>query len=276
MDTRFIESLIAVIEEGSIAGAARRQMLTPAAISQRIQALETEFKCQLFSRAGNTVQPTDNCLAILPKAQFILMEVQKLIEETQDTSLKGTLRVGANSTSLIAFIPSTLKAIRTLAPDANFHVVPGNSIDLYQDLQNGNLDAAIMVKPPMGIPKSLRYWILRSEPLVLIHSPSYQGDTRTILENAPYIRFDPTCWGGQVAEQYINHNKIKKQAIFDLDSLEAIAQLVSEGVGVSLVPEWAGLEQFGNKLSITHVDSKEFLTNMVLMTAYHPRQKKLL
>ena len=276
MDTRFIESLVAVIEEGSIAAAARRQILTPAAISQRIQALEAEFKCKLFSRAGNTVQPTEACLAILPKAQFILKEVEQLVEDIRDTSLQGTLRVGANSTSLIAFIPSTLKSIRSLAPNANFHVVPGNSIDLYRDLQNNNLDAAIMVKPPMGIPKSLRYWTLRSEPLVLIHSQAYQGDVRTILENSPYIRFDPTCWGGQIAEQYILHHKINKRAIFDLDSLEAIAQLVCEDVGVSLVPQWAGLEQFEDKLSITPIDSKEFLTHMILLTTYHPRQKRLL
>ena len=36
MDSRFLESLVAVVEEGSIAAAARAQGITPAAISQRI------------------------------------------------------------------------------------------------------------------------------------------------------------------------------------------------------------------------------------------------
>jgi DNA-binding transcriptional LysR family regulator len=44
MDIRFLESLIAVVETGSIAGAARLQYLTAAAVSQRIQALEKEIQ----------------------------------------------------------------------------------------------------------------------------------------------------------------------------------------------------------------------------------------
>ncbi|WP_305417582.1 LysR family transcriptional regulator [Photobacterium leiognathi] len=44
MDTRFLETLITVVEQGSIAAAAREQLLTPAAVSQRIQSLEREFK----------------------------------------------------------------------------------------------------------------------------------------------------------------------------------------------------------------------------------------
>lgn len=276
MDTRFLESLISVVEEGSIASAARSQMITPAAVSQRIQALEAEFKCKLFSRAGSTVQPTDACLALLPKVKRLLQDVRILVDSVQDSGLSGTLRVGANSTSLTAFIPGALKSIRLAAPNATFQVIPGNSIDLYRDLQEGLLDAAIMVEPPTSLPKSLRSLPLRTEPLVLIHHPKYKGSPMSILQASPYIRYDPTCWGGQIAEKYMIHNRIKKAPIFDLDSLEAIAQLVSEDVGVSFVPMWAGLEHFSNKISITQVDNDQHNTEIVLVSAFHPRQPKLL
>ncbi len=143
MDTRFLETLITVVEQGSIAAAAREQLLTPAAVSQRIQSLEREFKCKLFSRAGNTVQPTNSCLMLLPKAKALVKDTRSLIETTTDSHLKGTLNVGVNSTSLTAYIPSTLQYLRTAAPDAKFSITPGNSIDLYQQVIDGDIDAAI-------------------------------------------------------------------------------------------------------------------------------------
>ncbi|MFL6719014.1 MAG: LysR family transcriptional regulator, partial [Burkholderiaceae bacterium] len=54
MDTRFLESLVTVVEQGSIAEAARRLNLTPAAITQRIQALERELGTALLMRSGRT------------------------------------------------------------------------------------------------------------------------------------------------------------------------------------------------------------------------------
>ncbi|AQS36419.1 transcriptional regulator [Shewanella psychrophila] len=276
MDTRFLDSLIAVAEEGSIAGAARAQLITAAAVSQRIQALEREFKCKLFSRAGNTVQPTDACLTIIPKAKSLVREARDLIEIVQDSGLNGTLRIGANSTSLTAFIPATLKSIRASVPEAKFHITPGNSIDLYRSLINGDIDAAIMVMPPSAIPKSLRYWVLRDEPLALLHHKSIKGTLTDILDNKPYIRYDPSCWGGQMPELFMVEKGMTKNTIFDLDSLEAIAQLVSEEVGVSMVPIWAGLELFDETITTLPIPDKKYHRKMVLMSAYHPRQPRLL
>ena len=43
MDTRFLDSFVTVVDGGSIAEAARRLNLTPAAVAQRIRALESEI-----------------------------------------------------------------------------------------------------------------------------------------------------------------------------------------------------------------------------------------
>ena len=44
MDIRYLESLITIVELGSIARAAHAQNLTPAAVGQRIHAIEKNFK----------------------------------------------------------------------------------------------------------------------------------------------------------------------------------------------------------------------------------------
>lgn len=73
MDTRFLESLVAVVETGSIASAARLQNLTATAVSQRIPALEVEFDTPLLSRSAHSARPTEACLNLLPRAQTLLI-----------------------------------------------------------------------------------------------------------------------------------------------------------------------------------------------------------
>ncbi|MCG3883280.1 LysR family transcriptional regulator [Photobacterium leiognathi] len=276
MDTRFLETLITVVEQGSIAAAAREQLLTPAAVSQRIQSLEREFKCKLFSRAGNTVQPTNSCLMLLPKAKALVKDTRSLIETATDSHLKGTLNVGVNSTSLTAYIPSTLQYLRTAAPDAKFSITPGNSIDLYQQVIDGDIDAAIMMMPFGDIPKSLQYWILREEPLAVICHKSVHGTAKKILSQNPYIRYDPRCWGGKIAESYVQAEAITSEPIFDLDSLEIITQLVADNVGVSVIPYWFALDKFKNDINIITIPHKKYQRRIVAISAYHPQQPHLL
>jgi DNA-binding transcriptional LysR family regulator len=78
LDIRFLESLIAVVEGGSISAAARMQGLTATAISQRIRALEAEFGADLLIRAGHKATPTKACLNLLPRVRDLILEAAML------------------------------------------------------------------------------------------------------------------------------------------------------------------------------------------------------
>ena len=68
MDIRYLESLISIIELGSIARAARAQNLTPAAVGQRIATLEKLFDIALLDRSTHRAVPTEACIRLLPRA----------------------------------------------------------------------------------------------------------------------------------------------------------------------------------------------------------------
>ena len=55
METSFLNSFVLVAETGSMAEAARRQGITPAAVAQQVRALERELNATLVARAGRTV-----------------------------------------------------------------------------------------------------------------------------------------------------------------------------------------------------------------------------
>lgn len=243
MDTRFLKSLIAVVETGSIAGAARRQGLTATAVSQRIRVLEDEFGTPLLSREARSAKPTAACLGLLPRARQLVLDAARLTGELEEGGLTGILRLGAISTALYDYVPSILTAFREQATKAELSIRPGSSKDLFEELMNGDLDAAILVSPPFALPKVLRSETLANQPLVHI-APALAADRdkATIeTEDLPWIAYDRTSWGGQIVWAHFAGGNPDGRIICELDSLETIAFMVEQGLGQAIVPAWSGL-----------------------------------
>ncbi|SON55694.1 Morphology and auto-aggregation control protein [Hartmannibacter diazotrophicus] len=274
MDTRFLESLLAVVETGSIAGAARRQNLTATAVSQRMRALEQELGCELLSRGAHSAAPTEACLALLPRAQALLREASLLHADVRRESLSGEMRIGAISTVLTSLVPHLLHESADKAPDLKLKLLPGSSSHLYEQLVSGQIDAAILVTPPFTLPKTLTSVPLRSEPLVFISdgAPTRRTVSARVAEE-PFIRYDSSSWGGQLAQAYLRHLRLEPDVRFDLDALETISLLVSKGLGNALVPFWPGLEQTG--VALTELpDAQAFARGIVLLHASLPARPR--
>jgi DNA-binding transcriptional LysR family regulator len=240
METRFLENFIAVAELGSMAAAARRLGDTPAAVAQRIHALEAEVGAALIVRAGRTVMPTEAGAAILERGRDILRSVRDMRAVAVGEALAGEIRLGAISTALTGLLPKILKRFVAAAPLVDLYVVPGTSVELYRRVSDGDLDAAIMVRPQFALPKTSDWRTLRHEPLVLLTPRAMkQRDPRDILRQEPFIRYDRNHWGGRLADAYLRRLGIRPRERLELDALEAIAVMVSQGLGVSLVPDWA-------------------------------------
>lgn len=248
MKSDYLSSLIAAIECGSIAEAARQQGITAAALSQRIQVLERELNAPLLNRIGHSARPTDAALAILPRARRIVREVEMLSGDIHANALSGTLKIGAISTALTGLLPSALVTLHRDAPNIMPQIVPGTSSMLYASLEREEIDVAIIVQPPFDIPKRYRWQALHSEELTLIANTSFAGSVKDILTSQPYISYDPNSWGGRLAHQYLNDNNLTPRQLIELDGLEAISLLVKEGMGVSLVPRWPGLSAISSEL----------------------------
>ncbi|MEI9983714.1 MAG: LysR substrate-binding domain-containing protein [Aliidongia sp.] len=240
MDTQFLESFVLVVEYGSVAEAARRLNLTAAAVTQRIRALEREIGTALVSRSGRTVRATEAGAAVLSRAQGLLREVRDLRVLANEQNFAGEINLGAISSALTGILPPILSRLARKHPAMKLHIDPGLSSELYRKVNDGELDAAVVVAPQFALPKTCGWATWREEPLVvLVHRGITDTDPHRILASEPFLRYDRRQWGGRLAETYLQHAGIRPQDRYELDSLEAIAVMVDRELGVSLVPDWA-------------------------------------
>ena len=266
METRYLKSLIAVVESGSIAEGARTEHITAAALGQRVQALERELGFALLSRSGHSAKPTQACMLLLPRARRMVREAELLQSDICEDGLSGNVRIGAISTALTGMLPRVLRQFTQLAPASNPVIVPGTSSGLFKMLQAGELDAALVVDPPFTLPRTLHTLVLRQEPLMLLAPQGTPDDHLALLLDQPYIRYDPNSWGGRYAAQWLEDQGIAPTVLCDLDALETIALLVADGMGVSLVPQWMGIERFASACRCMPIQGKGYTRSLVLVS----------
>ncbi|MBY3177627.1 LysR family transcriptional regulator [Rhizobium leguminosarum] len=240
MDTRFLETFIVVAERHSLAEAAQRLNLTPAAVAQRIRALEAELGVRLLVRSGRVMRPTEAGFAILERCRDLVRDTRDLKAMAGTATISGEMRIGAINTALTGLAPDILHRLAQDYPLIEIFLKPGASMDLYAEVLNGGLDAAFIIEPRFPMQKTLTFNKLRQEPLVLIAPRDCEGaDPLELLQTLPFIRYDRNQWGGHIADEYLREIGIRPVERYELDALEAIAVMVDRGLGISIVPDWA-------------------------------------
>lgn len=240
MDTQFLNTFVSVVDNGSMAAAARLLNITPAAVAQQIRTLERQIGTPLIARAGRTVSVTEAGARVLGRARDLLRDASDLRAVANDDATAGELRLGAGTTALTGILPDIL--VRTVArfPQISVFIKPGYSADLYRAVESGELDAAVVLEAPFVLHKTCGWQLLREEPLVVLAPQSMAGrDPHDLLATQPLIRYDRNQWGGRKADEYLRTVGITPHERFELNALNAIAVMVDRGLGVSLVPDWA-------------------------------------
>lgn len=240
MNTRFLESFVVIADCGSIAEASRRLNITPAALAQQLRALEKDLGHKLVRRAGRTVRPTAAGLAVLRHARPLIDGIRDLKAIAANDEPAGRLRIGATATAMTGMMPEIVAGLRKRHPKIEFFLRPDSSVNLYHGVLTGELDAAVIVRPHFIVPKSIGWLTLRREPLVLIAPKGMDlKDPHTILSEQIFIRYDRNQWGGQIVDRYLRTHQLVVKEWLELDALDAIAALVSRGLGVAILPDWA-------------------------------------
>jgi DNA-binding transcriptional LysR family regulator len=240
VDTQFLHTFITIVDQGSMAAAARVLNITPAAVAQQIRTLEREIGATLIARVGRTVSVTEEGSRILQRSRDLLRNVADLRSVANESGVSGELRLGACPTALAGMLPDVLARMVDTFPEINVFIKPGYSADLYRAVEAGDLDAAVVLQAPFPLPKTCEWLLLREEPLIVLAPKSMADeDPHVLLATQPLIRYDRNQWGGRQADEYLRARGIVPRERFELNALNAIAVMVDRGLGVSLVPDWA-------------------------------------
>ncbi|KPA91220.1 LysR substrate-binding domain-containing protein [Pseudomonas asplenii] len=238
MSLREFRTLVAIAQYGSFARAAEAIHLTQSAVSLHVKSLEDTFGAPLFDRTRRIPLMTPAGHLVLDRAREILAIHDSIAADLSDGSqLRGTLRIGAIHTALSGFLPAALAALSAEHPHLRVNVASGMSAELAIRIDNGELDAAITTEPVKPYPFGLVSTPLYQEGFWIVAPANLPcRDPRGLLQDYPFIRFDRRAWAGRTIERELRRLRIRVQTSMELDSQDAILQMVASGLGVSIIP----------------------------------------
>jgi DNA-binding transcriptional LysR family regulator len=238
---RELKTFIAVERLGTFVAAGNQIGLTQSAVSAQIRTLEKSLGTLLFDRSGRSATLNAAGLRALPMAREIVALYERMAAPSIDSGYFGELRIGAIATVQTGLLPAALVQFNRQAPTVEAKVIPGVSQTLLNSVDAGEIDLALLIRPPFALPKELHLEIIEREPFVLIAPATVEGDDPLqLLRDNRFVRYDRHSFGGRQVTRFLRAQKIDTRPGLELDEVDAIVRMVEAGLGVSLVPR-AGL-----------------------------------
>ena len=146
-DWSLIRSFLAVLDAGSLMGAARHTGAQQPTLSRHIGELETQLGAPLFERTGRGVVPTATALAIADAARQMEDGAQTLartLAGRRDAS-RGSVRITTSEVAATWLLPEVLAALAEQEPGIQVELVASNALS---NLLRREADIAVrMVRP---------------------------------------------------------------------------------------------------------------------------------
>jgi DNA-binding transcriptional LysR family regulator len=233
---RFLRTFIVVSRQGSFAAAAETVGLTQSAVSQQMSALEEELRLSLFDRSGRIATLNKAGKAMLPKIEALVSHYDSLRAVPADANeLSGSIAMGAVM-SVMGALSIIVARLKSTYPRLEVRLSTGKSPDLANRVASGELDFAVAIGGNTMQPKLLWRPLYSEKMVILAHRNLNGPSTPRILQGQPFIRVDRATRTGVLVEKVVKKLRLNLVDHIELNSLDAIAELVRMRAGVTIMP----------------------------------------
>ncbi|MFT2213914.1 hydrogen peroxide-inducible genes activator [Rhizobium giardinii] len=253
---RYFEALA---RQGHFGRAADACAISQPALSMQIKELEETLGTDLFERGPRQVRLTNFGEAFALRVRDILRAVDELgdLARASQHRLVGRLRIGVIPTIAPYLLPAIIGNLTRMHEGLEIHVRETLTSKLVHELAEGRLDTAI-VALPVSEP-SLTEVALFSENFVLVRPGEDEGkpvpNREALREMRLLLLEEGHCFRDQ-ALSFCNMHSALPRELLDGSSLSTLVQMVSAGIGVTLIPEMAlGVETRSASVSVARFQS---------------------
>jgi DNA-binding transcriptional LysR family regulator len=238
--------LKAVVEAGSVSGAAAALNYTPSAVSQHVKALEQETGCVLLERMGRGIRPTEAALLLCEHGTRVLASLQNA--EDALAALRsgqiGRLCLAAFPTAGASLVPEALAAFQLVHPKVALDLTVHEPDEAIAKLRSGEIDLAITVEPygAGGAPDDgLLRWHLLADPFrVVLPRKHILAARRSVdlaaLASERWISISSTPDYERTVDDACKRAGFEPAYAFEADEYPTAEGFVAAGLGVALIP----------------------------------------
>lgn len=282
MNLRQLEVFHAIMQTGSVTGAARLLHVTQPAISNVLKHTEQQQGFRLFERIGGRLYPTPEANDLLPDINEIFGRIgtlNRIVHEMRD-GRTGRLVVAASPTLVNAFLPRAVALLRQHSPGVRVAIqslptplvidrVARREVDIgivYAPVDDGGVDAEDLVATELAcvVPKGHPLARRRA-----INAADLNG--LTVISLGARTRI-----GGLIEEGCRRANLPVPEVQIEASSSLAACLMVGEGAGVGLVDRATALSGKFTDLLFRPFRPRIAVSVLLIFTRERPRSRAAL
>jgi len=253
MDFNSLQYFVLVAKYENMSRAADILHITQPALSKSISLLEENLGVSLFDRNGRSIKLNRYGQFFLERAELMLKEYEMAKEDLLNlvSPGQGVVSIGFMHTLGLEVIPQLMAAVQKDYPKMKIHLTQSNSSSILNKLEVGELDLCLISS--LDTNKDLVWEKLWEEELFLIVPENHRLSNRkevTVKDfaNEPFISIKKGNTLRKSVDDLFNQEGFHLNVAFEGEEVHTITGLVESGLGVSLIPNIKGLEQYNIQL----------------------------
>ncbi|EGQ7681739.1 LysR family transcriptional regulator [Vibrio parahaemolyticus] len=277
MNLRQLEVFYAIMQAGTVSGAARLLHVSQPNVTRVLAHTEQQLGFALFERVKGRLVPTQEAKALLPEAEKVYQQLGQFRSLTNKVK-QGTqhLRIGAPPV-LAAHLLAPTVALLSKEHGISFELLTANRDELCSGLLKHELDVAIAFGEET--PPALMGHVLLKENLALIapKSAAIPAEKTVILEelishDLPIIGLDSRDPLGLLLHQTLSARDEHYQHAITVRSYSAAAELVKHQAGFAIVDPWTAKQYRQDDAVSVHALEPNMSFSVSILFAEHTPQ----
>jgi DNA-binding transcriptional LysR family regulator len=246
LDLTSLRLFVAVCQEQNIARAAEREFIASSAVSRRIAEIEAVIGLPVIQRQSRGITVTPVGETVLRYALAIIGSIEQMSAELSrfSSGAKGRVRVVANLSSIVQFLPEDVAAFGRAFPEVSIELEEENSADVLRIVDEHGADFGICNPVPGS--EAFEQVPYRQDRLAVLVPGAHR------LAGVQRVAFDDLLddtFAGLRSESALTRLLTQQAANagrqldvrIRVSSLDALCRMVHAGLGIAVVPEQVGL-----------------------------------
>lgn len=244
-ETRHLQLLLVLDEEGSLHAAARRLHLTPSALSQQLRELERRLGGPLFQREWRRLTTTPAARRLIDGAKGVLAELELVERETRAllAGAQSTLRIAMLCQESYRWLPEVLARFSAQAPAVDLSIVADATHEPSEWLAARKLDLALVAGKRARDRRLKNALVFRDELVAVVSHRHPWASARRVPARA-FAEEQLFCDEGALAKRaplggLLAAAKVspRKVSLVPMNGTVAL-DLVRANLGVTVMPRW--------------------------------------
>lgn len=239
MNIEFIEGFLETVHQKSIAKASQKLQISHPALSKQIRSIEAYFGVTLFIRSSTGVELTEAGKTFYNRIVPVFAEISAIKTEMANVNDIQMINLGTLPSLAANYLPEVIYALE----NKNIGIkvtIRNTSMELYQLLKSGELDAAVLEKDTVH--SSIWNADLFIEPYYVVVYPThrlskYSSVTLHDIENEPLILNPPDCSIRRLLTSLMLKDGLHPQIKTEVSFNDFILGYVAAGAGITFVPK---------------------------------------